>query len=388
MTCKPSSCNLLVSIVYIFRHEIQALQNAFKIIDWLYLMASKKYIQLASTFQSKNANIKSDELDILELFAQKPYLSINQISSFIKSTPIEMAYKNVHSKVQRLKGPLRLIELAEIERRKIRNNEKFYRLTEEGIYQLFLKRIDGILIDQFSVIKGQKPLSNVKTFLQYYGDSALFESFLYPYFCKETISTENLNLLSTLFYYIHDCCKQVDTAIRVASVVPIRIAKFSWNKIPGKDNMELLMSLKEIFGLDSDIDNTNIGKTNEDNVLKITTSQISILIELDLERMKAIATLDKDNRKYEYDVLKLGSDLNVCTTQPTQESINKILDDRNVLEIPIYRLICNLGRSDNNVGHDSLQILSADDKFMRLVEDMHVDFEKGYNKLMNLRISS
>ena len=103
--------------------------------------------------------------------------------------------------------------------------------------------------------------------------------------------------------------------------------------------------------------------------------------------MRATATLDKDNRKYEYDILKLGSDLNVCTTQPTQESINKILDDRNILEIPIYRLICNLGRSDNDVGQDSLQILSADDKFMRLVDDMHEYFDKGYKKLMNLRRS-
>jgi hypothetical protein len=351
-------------------------------------MRLEKYNEQARRFQSIGANIEDATLDILELFAQKQYLTTAQITSIIKSTDIEMAYPNVRNKLQKLKS-LNLIE--GVRGHKTRHNETFFKLTEEGIYQLFLKRIDGILIDQFSVIKGQKPVSNIKTFLQYYGDSALFESFLYPYFCKETISAENLNLLSTLFYYIHDCCKQVDTATRVASVVPIRIAKFSWNKIPGKDSKDLLLSLKEVFGLDSDIDNATIEKTNEENVLKITTSQISILIELDLERMKAIATLDKDNRKYEYDILKLDSDLNVCTTQPTQESINKILDDRKILETPIYRLICNLGRSDNDVSQDSLQILSADDKFMRLVEDMHdmhVDFDKGYNKLINLRRSS
>jgi hypothetical protein len=351
-------------------------------------MSSKRYIQIANRFRSKNADIKPQELDMLEIFAQKPYLSINQIFSIIKSTPLEMAYKNVHTRVRKLKTTLGLIEEVKLEELRIRNNEKFYKLTEEGVYQLFLRRPNGIWVDLLSVKKGQEPRSNVRTFLQYYGNSDLFHSFLYPYFSKETIFTEDLSLLVTLLSYLHDCCKQVDIVTRIASSIPVKIPIFSWNKIPQQGLKELLMSLKEIFDLKeydgNNIDDVVVNKTDGGNAISVTTSKVRVLIKLDHQRKKAIATLDNSDRKHEYDILKLGSDVDVYINKPDEES----LDDRKLLEIPVYRLVTNLGKSSvNPIDHDTIRILCADDKFTGLIDEMLNTFRKGYDVLVNLRKS-
>jgi hypothetical protein len=146
-----------------------------------------------------------------------------------------------------------------------------------------------------------EPVSNIKKFLQYYGNSALFQSFLYPYFSKETTSTGNFDVLVTLFNYIHDCCKQVDITLRITLPIPIKVPIFSWNKIPQQGRDELLTSLKEVFDLEEgegeSIDDARIKKIDGGNTISVTASKIRILIKLDLEKKKAIAIIDSTNRK-------------------------------------------------------------------------------------------
>jgi len=206
------------------------------------LMASEKYndlLQKVHSLQSIGIKIDNDALDILELFAQRECLTIAEITRNIKSTKIERVYKNVHGKVQKLKTS-NLIEEVD---QKSRYNEK-YKLTDDGIYQLFLKRLYGILADQLSIKKGQTAVSHVASFLKHYGDNLLFELFLYPYFETQTISNDNFDLVVKLFRYLHDCCVRLDLSINVGAKVPFLIPKFSWNKIPGRDEKVLLTSLK------------------------------------------------------------------------------------------------------------------------------------------------
>ena len=207
------------------------------------LMASEKYndlLQKVHSLQSIGIKIDNDALDILELFAQRECLTIAEITRNIKSTKIERVYKNVHGKVQKLKTS-NLIEEVD---QKSRYNEKYYKLTDDGIYQLFLKRLYGILADQLSIKKGQTAVSHVASFLKHYGDNLLFELFLYPYFETQTISNDNFDLVVKLFRYLHDCCVRLDLSINVGAKVPFLIPKFSWNKIPGRDEKVLLTSLK------------------------------------------------------------------------------------------------------------------------------------------------
>jgi hypothetical protein len=70
----------------------------------------------------------------------------------------------------------------------------------------------------------------------------------------------------------------------------------------------------------------------------------------------------------------------ICTTTTTEGLINK-----KIIELPVYRLLSDLAKPDNEEAGATLKNLAEDDKFMKLVEDMHEIFDKGYNKLMKFR---
>ena len=335
-------------------------------------------------FQSIDANISDDALDILELFAQTESLTITQITDIVRSTIIERAYKNVYYKIQKLKS-LNLIEEAKVDKKRLRHNEKHFKLTDEGIYQLFRKmRYHGILVDQLSVKKGGMPVSYVDNFLKYYGNNALFELFLYPYFGRQTISADNIGLLVKLFRYLHNCCKQIDAA-KIGYVVP----HFFWNKIPGENNDELLASLKEIFDLENiGIDNSHIEKTSDNSTITVTAPQVGVVIKLDPTRKKAITTVDMDNniRKYEYTILDYASEIMACMPKDDK---SQALDSTMLVEAPIYELVSSLGESGASQEQmNNNRLLAKDTTFMMLLEKIHNNFEKGYCHLMDLRIKS
>jgi hypothetical protein len=57
------------------------------------------------------------------------------------------------------------------------------------------------------------------------------------------------------------------------------------------------------------------------------------------------------------------------------------------IELPVYRIVSDLTKSDDEPEEDTLRNLAKDDKFMKLVDNMHDTFDKGYNKLLKLRMS-
>ena len=242
-------------------------------------------------------------------------------------------------------------------------------------------RYHGILVDQLSVKRGGAPVSYVDKFLKYYSDNALFELFLYPYFDKQTISVDNIGLLVKLFQYLHNCCRQIDAA-KVGKFIP----RFSWNKVPGENNRELLTSLKEIFTLENiNTDNSSIEKNPDNCTITITAPRVDIVIKLDDTRRKAIATAEIDNnsRKYEYTVLNHFSEIMACTPEDNK---SHALDTRALLAAPIYELVSDIGRE--SVFQEEMKnnrLLAQDTNFSRLLDDIHNNFETGYNRLMKLR---
>jgi DNA-binding PadR family transcriptional regulator len=345
-------------------------------------MSFEKYNQLVSHFQTKNIKISDKALDILAIFAQKDYVSAVRTSVIIKSTKLEMKYTNVLKWIKHLDS-LNLIEKVQVQYT-VRNNEKYYRLTEEGIYQLFLNRLEWVLADQLSVRKGDTPISNIRIFLKHYGKSMLFESFIYPYFESHILSTENIDLLIELFYYLSDCCKQVDKAVRIAAIVPVKIPKFSWNDDLKTNKDELLISLKQIFQLEIlDSDNLVIEKSPEE--LKIASSKFTIRIKLDRKKRKAIAVLGKYRRKYEFDIVEYGSEIFVCTSESPEESMKKVSNVSQLIEAPIYRLVSKIGTLPKQEVMNSANVLAQDTKFMMKLENLHIDFERGYQHLHELR---
>jgi hypothetical protein len=156
--------------------------------------------------------------------------------------------KNTCYLIQKLQS-LNLIEYKDdVDKIRRRHNEKHFRLTNQGIYQLFRnRRYYGVFTDQLSIKKGHLPISNIDIFLKHFGDNTLFNSFLYPYFEKQTIFDADPILLGRLFRYLHDCSEQMDAAAKIDCLVP----QFSWTKVPGEQNNQFLTSLKEIFRLDN-----------------------------------------------------------------------------------------------------------------------------------------
>jgi predicted transcriptional regulator with HTH domain len=85
-------------------------------------------------------------LRILDIFAHHESLSAYQVFSKLKSSFFESAYKNVHKRIQRLQS---LLLIEEIKNKTVRakHGAKYYRLTEYGIYKLFLDRVVGVYSD-------------------------------------------------------------------------------------------------------------------------------------------------------------------------------------------------------------------------------------------------
>jgi hypothetical protein len=163
---------------------------------------------------------------------------------------------------------------------------------------------------------------------------------------------------------------------------------FFWNKVPGENNSQLLASLKEIFMLENiDSDNTII-KKRSNSTITVTAPRVRIAIKLDEDRKKATATFEmaaNDNsKKYEYTLLYYGPEIIACTLH---EDKSQVLDSKRMLEAPIYELVREVGK-ESDIQQDYVKLLAQDTKFMPLVEHAHIEFYKGYDYLMKLRMSS
>jgi hypothetical protein len=127
-----------------------------------------------------------------------------------------MAYKNVNKRVNALLSSGLIIEETEIDDGNNKHNAKYYRLTEYGIFQLFLNRLHSMFINQSDVRKGKElpASSNVLTFFRNYSDSMLFEIFLYPYFKKDSIFAIGDDLLFDLYRYLSSCCVRIEKYLK------------------------------------------------------------------------------------------------------------------------------------------------------------------------------
>lgn len=326
-------------------------------------------------FQSIGIQLKPDELDILEIFTQYEALTAMLITNIIKSTNLEMAYKNAYNTMQRLKKR-KLID--EVAAEKVRNNEKYFKLTDDGIYQLFLNRPYGILSDQLSVKKGQWPVSYVDRFLRCYGDNLVFKLFLYPYFERQTISVDNFSLLPRLFRYVSECCKWLEFYATIGQAI-LFIPKFSWDKVPGEDDNRLFESLREIGALKNE-KNIQLEKSFDGNTISVVTLQNVVTVSLDITARKAVVYID-NIETYVYKITVLGSEITAGSTQQSEDPIKRAFDsNRKLIEPYIFELV-------SNVSEEEIRVLARDTKFMLLLESIAAKFESGHNRLLEVRKS-
>jgi uncharacterized protein YjfI (DUF2170 family) len=303
-----------------------------------------------------------------------------------------LAYKNVNKWVNALLSS-GLIQETEIDDVDNKHNAKYYRLTEYGIYQLFLNRLNSLLVNQSDVRKDKEsPSSNALSFFHSYSNSILFEICLYPYFKKDTLFAIGDNLLWDLYRYLSNCCYNIERYLKYSKVadIPLVDQVFSWNRIPGKDNELLLLHLKQIFNLES-IEPCDIKKEDTDEeypTITVKTSSAPIVIRLDKARNKVVvmSTANGQYKELQYDVRQLGRELVVGNRIPHEESIKQIINDaEKQIEQLIYEFVYDLASSatDPERGNEFLyycEILSRDLKFMRMVEEIYENRHKGFER--------
>ena len=349
-------------------------------------MTPEKYNDDASIalqkLQFNDINLSEDELDILELFAQAKSLTIMEITSNIEQTEIQRRYVNVYHLVHNLESSKLVEKEIDVQRDRRRHNERYFKITDTGIYQLFLRgRHYGILADQLAVKKGEKPISNVETFLMHHGNNLIFNLFLYPFFEKQTIFDAGSKFLGKLFRYLFNCCKAVQTTSKISYMIP----QFSWDKVPGDGSAELLSSLEDVLGLDH-LNDARIEKTLDHSAVKVFTSQIEINIRLDSAKGTAIARVDMDNksREFEYKMLNYFSELVAFRSAGYGSPLNL----RMLVEVPIYELMNDIESEPPESQTMINGLLANDTKFMTVLNDMHERFNKNYKLLDGLRKES
>ena len=352
---------------------------------YMNLECLKEYIYKIQKSYRKSPEIDSVSLNILEHFAWENCLSAYKVYSQLKSTRLEMAYKNVNKRVYTLLST-DLIQKVEInEDNSNKHNAKYYKLTEYGIFQLFLKRLYAIQINQLDLRKYNKISSNTVTFLQNYQNIMLFECFIYPYFEKDTLFAVGYYLLSDLYRYLTNCCGRIENQIK-SSDIPVYHTIFSWNEVPGTDNKNLLQHLKEIFNLEN-IDSSSIKKNDDDATITIKTSSVPILLKLDKNKKKVttMSTINGGYKEFEYKISQIGPDILVGNPKSYEEDLKDIINDtKQQIEQLIYRFVCELASAENYETSEEIsyygKILSEDKKFMA---DMYKKYTKIDIKTLN-----
>jgi DNA-binding PadR family transcriptional regulator len=352
------------------------------------------YISIVYKFSKKSPEINSGFLDILELFAWEKSLSAYQIYSKLKSTELEMAYKNVNKRIHGLEL-LNLIEKTEVDGEGVnKHNAKYYRLTEYGIYQLFLNKLNGLRIRELDAIKSNKPpFPNTLIFFRNYYDCLLFESILYPHFEKDTLFAIGNDLLWDLYNCLADCCYRIKECSDIYGYdISVTDSIFCWNKVPGQDNERLLLHLKELCNLES-IDSCIIEKNGD--TITIKTSNTAIMLKLDTNKREAIIMFNDGKGQFKflyYNVTVYGSDILVSKQRGNDKLLSNIVYniEKQMHQI-IYDFVYHLSLSASNPEKSQeflyyCEILSRDKKFMATVEDIyknrHKAFETGYNMLI------
>jgi len=362
--------------------------------------ACNRYISIIRNFASKVSEIDSVSLNILKHFAWEKSLSAYQLCAELKSTKLKMAYKNVNKRVHSLVSSDLIQEIEADENNVSKHKAKYYSLTEFGIYQLFLNELNGLQIRELDTIKFNKPpSSNALIFFHNYQSSLLFESFLYPYFEKNTLFAIGDYLLPGLYTYLADCCHRIRQVLKYYDYnIPRYDTIFYWNRIQAYNknqeyNKELLLHLKEQFDLES-IDSCKIERNSESSdIIIVKTSTVPIILRYnrDIEKVIVMSKVGDEFKTMEYSTFRLGSDILVVIRVPNEKLLGDIVGDvKNQMQQIIYEFVYGLSSfiSEPEKSQEFLfyrEILSQDKKFMSAVEEIfknrHEGFGKGYRML-------
>jgi hypothetical protein len=178
------------------------------------MTAVETYIDILQEYKHLGSDLGDQANKVLAEFSDKQYMSTYMVYDNFKR---KIDYKNTHKRVKRLET-LQFIEPVKVE--EARHGAKYYRITEAGMFQLFLIRD----VWRSSSLRDQLPMM-----LETHAHYLIFETLVYPYFKKETLpslpalksfeddpkaSLEFLHgivyeITRAIYQYIRNCCMEI-----------------------------------------------------------------------------------------------------------------------------------------------------------------------------------
>jgi len=201
-------------------------------------------LDIAKKYKPTEFDIGDQTIDILSEFADKHYQSTYMIYSRSKRIGSKIDYKNTRKRVKRLEslGYIEPVNAEEVKEEDATHGAKYYRISETGMFQLFLQHdIDFTLFDM----------------LQVNGDYSIFNALLYPIFNKETfralnsidrtqISREDIFehtatakkfIILTIYHYLRSCCIEINRMIKFINEKKNKDLKYIESPV-GRSNVE------------------------------------------------------------------------------------------------------------------------------------------------------
>jgi hypothetical protein len=355
-----------------------------------------RYISTIAQYYQKKPALDYTSLNILEQFAWDKFLSAYNIYTKFRS-PSErfyrkMAYKNVNKRVHEL-CLLGLIEEINSESGLNKHKAKYYRLTEYGIYRLFLNKLSSIVVNQFKLRESHYLTINMLTFFNNYQTSILFELFIYPYFEIRTLFTIWNYLFFDIYGYLSECCSKIEPKLK-NNIFQTGELMFSLGKevaLDEHDKKNLLDYLKSKFNINVD-DILHIERTGDNNVITIYAASTILTLDKSKKEVTIFSTASGEPEQFKYGLYPAGPKILAMDKKAFEESLKDILDNsRNEMEEIVYGLVYTLAHIDPERSKELSyysKVLAEDKKFMETVEriysDKHKSFEQGYKILRNI----
>jgi hypothetical protein len=323
------------------------------------------------------------------------------LNSVYKKENKSIAYKNVHTKVKRLRE-LKMIERKDNDgnNKKSIHNPIYYFVTELGILYLFKKRLT----------RGDKKI------VTQFRENKFYEFFLYQYVALDTIDKINYNPIHVdIFEYISKCSLTVEKLLRqlrntyedgepqlsIAPVNTIVDPQYDYEYHTG--SREFINYLKDKFDIKwLDVDKTQIIEIEKNKLIEIVNDmQNSLLLEVFIGENKTVLSHKDGTTIFEFDLQKIGEESYLlCEKVSTDELIKKIflghyswfnVEMRNSLFELINKILnYTVQASDeihfkkNNEINLSIKVLARDRNFLSHIEMVKENFDYKYNSFLGI----
>jgi hypothetical protein len=235
-----------------------------------------------------------------------------------RDTSVDMAYKNVHRRVQGLLSQRLINEVAAPGG--FKHGAKNFALTDRGLIYLY------------SILWGAK---NIVETIKSHKNSALFQTFVYPFFETKTINNATLTLNLLLENFIISCCQSTVTCSRLLNNY-IELLE----DVKSKDELLGILPINYLYY-----------KLNSDILLFLIKCVLSVTLFEDWEEYERVGVTNKVWGQESVDQSKLVSLLN---------------DEK----LQTYRMLVN------------------DKKFMKALKTVEKDFIPSLDKLRMMEKAS